>query len=57
MRNTIREALSCMKTGTSDLNNILAEVFESLPKDLRSEIGSNDDVRDYIIYEVIAGDV
>ena len=57
VRNTIREALSCIKTGTSDLNNILAEVFEYLPKDLRREMGSNDDVRDYIIYEVIAGDV
>jgi hypothetical protein len=57
VRKTIREALTCTKTGASDLNNLLTEVFESLPKDLRSEIGSNDDVMDYIIYEVITGDV
>jgi hypothetical protein len=54
---SICEALSCTKTRTTDLNNLLTQVSESLPKDLKNEIGNIDDVRDHIIYEVITGDV
>lgn len=53
----ISESLSCMKIKTTDLNTLLTEVSESLPKDLKNEIGNIDDVRDHIIYEVITGDV
>lgn len=57
VRKSISRALALAKTKTLDLNNILAEVLESIPKNLQDEIGSIEDVRSNIIYEVILGDV
>jgi len=57
IRKSISKALDVVKTKTSDVNSLLAGVAESLPRDLKNEIGNNDDVRNHIIYEVIAGDV
>jgi len=57
IRKSISKALGLVKTKTSDMNSLLAEAAESLSKDLKNEIGNNDDVRNHIIYEVITGDV
>lgn len=44
-------------TKTENLSEWLIKAFQLLPQDLRDEMGNNEDVRDYIIYEVITGDV
>lgn len=57
VRKSINQALDSVKTKTTDMNNLLEEVSNSLPRSLREEIGSNKDVRNHIIYEVIVGDI
>ena len=44
-------------TKTENLSEWLIKASQLLPQDLRDEMGNSEDVRDYIIYEVITGDV
>ena len=57
VRTSIRKGLNLAENKTTDLNKMITEVEKFLSRELKDEIGHDDDVRSQIIYEIITGDL